>query len=92
MSNYFDDNDEMCCLEEQLDEFLKDAKKIIGYEVGTLEDTVEKLFRLDTPKSTQLANDIIDTQNEISILKSRNIKIRYDDNPFLYLKNYDDEI
>lgn len=92
MSNYFNDDDEICCLEEQLDEFLKDANKIIGYEIGSIEETIKKLFSLNIPKSIQLANDILDTQHEINnLLESRNIKIR-DDDPFLYLKNDDDEI
>lgn len=88
MSNYYDS--EIDSLEEQLDEFLNDAKKFLG-EVGTVEDTIKELLLLDTSNSKELAKYILDTQNEIqNILDSYNDSEENDD-PFLYLRNDDDE-
>ena len=62
-------NDEILTnnLEEDLQEFLNDAEKILGYETEGLNDTVNNLLSLNTNDSIELARDILDVENDITL-------------------------
>jgi hypothetical protein len=87
MTNY----SEIESLEEQLDEFIKDSKKIIGYKIGSVKEIIKALQLINTPKSIQLSKDILDTQIELDNLLNYN-EPNEENNPFLSLYNEDDEL
>ena len=84
-------NIELIELGDQLDEFLFDAGKIVGYDVGDIKETIKKLLSTKNTKAKILANDILDVQNEISTIEESLIEEIDDNNPFLSLYNEDED-
>lgn len=65
MNNIF--NEELKNLKEDLQEFIDNAEKLLGYKVDRV---VEDLLKLNTEESIILATDIFETQNDINILET----------------------
>ena len=74
MKNYNNSlfNEQIKNLEEDLQEFLNDAEKILGYKVESESyyQIVENLFSKNTEESKVLATDMFETLNDIHILET----------------------
>ena len=77
-------------LKDDLQEFLNDAEKILGYKVELYYKVVEDLLAFNTKESIVLANDIFETQNDINILENYREEFILND-PFNTLQNEDED-
>lgn len=75
-------------LEEDLQEFLSDAEKILGYETEGINNTVNDLLSLNTNVSVELARDILDVENDITLTEEF---LTEEDDPFNSLFDEDNE-
>ena len=83
-------NEQIKNLEEDLQEFLNDAEKILGYKVIVERYVVEELLKLNTEESIVLATDIFETQNDINILET--YQEDFIDETFNTLQDEDEDI
>jgi len=80
-------NEEIKNLKEDLQEFIDDAEKLLGYKVDRV---VEDLLKLNTKESISLATDIFETQNDINILET--YQEDFIDETFNTLQDEDEDI
>jgi len=83
-------NTEMNELQDEFDEMLLDAEKMLGYKIEGLNDTINELIYLNTKESKELANDILDVQDEISKM-AETFTYKNEEDPFSTLYDEDNE-
>lgn len=81
-------------LKNDLDEMIEKAEKILGYVSDNTNQLVKDLLSLRTKKSSMLANDIIDTQEEVIHMEEDYYKEEAEivDDPFFTLYDEDSEL
>lgn len=52
-------------LEDELQEFLNDAEKVLGYKTEGINDTINDLMSFNTKNSIELTKDILDVENDL---------------------------
>ena len=89
-SDFFDQ--QIYTLEEDLQEMLIKAEKLIKKRFKGTNEIVEDLMLLNTKQSKMLASDIIDTRTEMLSLEEEKYYVPDIDSPYIELYNEDDEL
>lgn len=84
-------NSELDNLEEQLQELFDKSEKILGYKSEGINETVKKLLYLNTKESKELANDILEIENDIISTEEFFTEEDSNDDPFLTLYDEDED-
>jgi len=82
--------DEICNLNEDLDELIIKSEKMLGYTSNGINQTIKDLLNINTKESITLAKDIISIEEDISIINNYYDDI--EDDPFINLYNEDEEL
>lgn len=85
-------NEQIDSLEEELQELLNEAEKMIGHKPEGINQTIKDLKSLKTKKSKALAEDIIDIQDEIIATEEFSEEVVIKDDPFITLYDEDSEL
>lgn len=89
-SDFFDQ--QISILEEDLQEMLINAEKIIKRKFKGTNEIIEDLILINTKQSKMLASDIIDIRAEMLGLEEEKYYKPDTDSPFIELYNEDDEL
>ena len=83
-------NDQINSLEEELQELLDRAEKLLGYKTEDINQVVEDLLSLNTNQADALASDIMDIEEDMVITEEYYTEIDSDD-PFTSLYDQDSD-
>lgn len=84
-------DDEICSLEDELEELLDKSEKILGYKSYDINQIVNDLFHKNTDISITLATDILDVKDEMIIISEKYSDDEFEDDPFDNLKDEDED-
>lgn len=84
-------DDELDCLNQQLEELLGKSEKILGYKSYDIDDVVNNLYHQKNNLATSLANDILDNRDEFASISENYLDNDTEDNPFNNLKDEDED-
>lgn len=84
-------NEQINNLEEDLQELLEKAEKILGFKTEGINTTVKELLKLDDQNASILASDILDIEDDIIKTEEYYIEEEIDD-PFNSLYDEDQEL
>jgi len=87
-SELFDD--QINNLEEELQELLDSAEKILGYKADDVNMVVEDLLTLGSEEATTLAADIMDIEEDMIVTEEYYTDVDNKDDPFNNL--YDEDL
>lgn len=79
-------------LEDELQELLEKAEKILGYKADDVNMVVEDLLTLNSDDATALATDIMDIEDDMIVTEEYYSDIDEKDDPFVNLYDQDEDL
>lgn len=79
-------------LEEELQELLDKAEKILGYKADDVNMVVEDLLTLNSEEANTLATDIMDLEEDMILTEEYYADYEEKDDPFLNLYDQDEDL